>query len=210
MATPPESETATVARRQVEAAFLASTAALLWLLSFTPLLPLVRLLFPLPVALAVLRWDPRTGAMTVAVATLLLTLLIGPTRSVLYCMPYGILGWQCGRLWRQQRSWYRSLADSTLLMTLGLIFQLSLSSLLVGENLWSYVTLQLTGLTNGLLSWLGLEVVAPLLLVQGVIVGFIAFNSLIYALTMHLIAAMLMERLQCPLPLPPPWLMALL
>lgn len=210
MATPPESETATVARRQVETAFLASTAALLWLLSFTPLLPLVRLLFPLPVALAVLRWDPRTGAMTVAVATLLLTLLIGPTRSVLYCMPYGILGWQCGRLWRQQRSWYRSLADSTLLMTLGLIFQLSLSSLLVGENLWSYVTLQLTGLTNGLLSWLGLEVVAPLLLVQGVIVGFIAFNSLIYALTMHLIAAMLMERLQCPLPLPPPWLMALL
>jgi len=206
----PDVAMATVARRQVESAFLASTAALLWLLSFTPLLPLVRLFFPLPVALAVLRWDPRTGAMTVVVSTVLLTLLIGPTRSVLYCMPFGLLGWQCGRLWRQQRSWYRSLWDSTLLMTLGLIFQLTLSSVLVGENLWSYLTLQLTGLTNVLLGWLGFETVAPVLAVQGVILGFIALNSLIYALTMHLIAAMVMERLQCPLPLPPGWLMVLL
>ncbi|GAB4213561.1 MAG: hypothetical protein OHK0012_09950 [Synechococcales cyanobacterium] len=198
------------ARRQVETAFLASTAALLWLLSFTPLLPLVRLFFPLPVALAVLRWDDRTGAMTLVVSTLLLTLLLGPTRSILYCVPYGLLGWQCGRLWRRECSWYRSMADSMVITSLGLVFQISLSSLLIGENVWSYILLQMTGVANWLLGLLGGNAVASVGLVQVVAIGFIVVNSLIYGLTMHLMASMLMERLKSPLPLPPPWLLVLM
>lgn len=139
------------ALRVVETAFLASTAALIWILSYTPLAPFMRLFFPIPVALAVMRWDPRTGAMALAVSALLLTVLMGPTRSILYVIPYGLLGYWCARLWRRRLSWYVSVASGAALSAFGLVFQLLLSSLLVGENLWTYVTIQLTGLTNWLL-----------------------------------------------------------
>lgn len=202
------------ALRVVETAFLASTAALIWILSYTPLAPFMRLFFPIPVALAVMRWDPRTGAMALVVSGLLLTVLIGPTRSILYVIPYGLLGYWCARLWQQRLSWYVSVVSGAVLSALGLIFQLVLSSLLVGENLWIYVTIQLTGLTNWLLDvslsrW-GVYWVAEPWMVQVVVVGFIAFNSLIYVFTVHLVAALVMEHFRCPLLPPPKWVQFLL
>jgi uncharacterized protein YybS (DUF2232 family) len=200
----------------VETAFLASTSALVWLLTiyFTPTEPVLRLFFPLPVALAVLRWDVRTGRMTLLVSTLLLTLLLGPTRSILYLLPYGLLGLWLGGLWQRRASWYLSTLVGTAIGTCGLIFQLLLSSLLVGENVWAYIILQLTGFVNWLLDWslgwLGLQLVAPAWLVQLAMVGFVGLNSLVYAFTVHLVAALVMERLRYPLPKPPRWVQHLL
>jgi uncharacterized protein YybS (DUF2232 family) len=198
----------------VESAFLASTAVLVWLLSYSPLGPFVRLFFGIPVALGVMRWDPRTGLLTLVVSGLLLTIILGPTRSVLYVVPYGILGYWCGRLWRQGSSWYLSVLTGAGISTFGLMFQFLLSSLLVGENLWAYLTIQLTGFTNWILdlalSGLGIYVVAQTWMIQISVVGFIALNSVIYVFTVHLVAALVMERLKCPLPLPPKWVQFLL
>ncbi|MFS8885096.1 DUF2232 domain-containing protein [Synechococcus sp. H70.2] len=210
----PPSPPPSPALRVVETAFLASTAALIWILSYTPLAPFMRLFFPIPVALAVMRWDPRTGAMALVVSALLLTVLMGPTRSILYVIPYGLLGYCCACLWRQRLSWYLSLVSGAALSTFGLVFQLLLSSLLLGENLWTYLTIQLTGLTNWLLDMslgrFGLYWVAEPWMVQGVVLGFIAFNSLVYAFTVHLVAALVMEHFRCPLPPPPKWVQFLL
>ncbi len=210
----PPSPPPSPALRVVETAFLASTAALIWILSYTPLAPFMRLFFPIPVALAVMRWDPRTGAMALVVSALLLTVLMGPTRSILYVIPYGLLGYCCACLWRQRLSWYLSVVSGAALSTFGLVFQLLLSSLLLGENLWTYLTIQLTGLTNWLLDMslgrFGLYWVAEPWMVQVVVLGFIAFNSLVYAFTVHLVAALVMEHFRCPLPPPPKWVQFLL
>ncbi|NJM00752.1 MAG: DUF2232 domain-containing protein [Synechococcaceae cyanobacterium SM2_3_2] len=198
----------------VEAAFLSSTAVLVWLLSYSPLGPFVRLFFAIPVALGVMRWDLRTGMLTLVVSALLLTIILGPTRSIMYVMPYGAIGYWCGGLWRKGSSWYLSVLTGALISTFGLVFQFLLSSLLVGENLWAYLTIQLTGFTNWLLdlslSWLGIYVVAQPWMIQFSVVGFIALNSIIYVFTVHLVAALVMERLKCPLPLPPKWVQFLL
>ncbi|MFQ3585911.1 MAG: DUF2232 domain-containing protein, partial [Cyanobacteriota bacterium] len=110
--------------------------------------------------------------------------------------------------------WYVSVLSGALISAFGLIFQLLLSSLLVGENLWTYVTIQLTSLTNWLLdvslSWLGVYWVAEPWMIQVVVVGFIGFNSLIYVFTVHLVAALVMEHFRCPLPPPPKWVQFLL
>jgi len=210
----PPSPPPSPALRVVETAFLASTAALIWILSYTPLAPFMRLFFPIPVALAVMRWDRRTGAMALVVSALLLTVLMGPTRSILYVIPYGLLGYCCACLWRQRLSWYLSVVSGAALSTFGLVFQLLLSSLLLGENLWTYLTIQLTGLTNWLLDMslgrFGLYWVAEPWMVQVVVLGFIAFNSLVYAFTVHLVAALVMEHFRCPLPPPPKWVQFLL
>ncbi len=198
----------------VESAFLASSGALVWLLSYTPISPFARLFYSVPVALAVLRWNQRTGLLTLTVTGLLLTILLGPTRSVLYIMPYGLLGLWCGICWQRGRSWYISLLSGAALNTFGLVFHFLLSSLLVGENLWTYLTIQLTNFTNWILdvglSWLGIYVVANPWALQVTVVGFIALNSLIYVFTVHLVSALVMERLRCPLPPPPRWVQFLL
>lgn len=204
------------ALRLVEIAFLASTAALAWVVTIylNPTLPLLRLFFPLPVAIAIMRWDWRTGRMALAVSTLLLTVLIGPTRSIIYLMPYGLLGFLCGWMWQQQLSWYCSVLCGAALSTLGLIFQLALSSLLVGENLWAFFTLQLTGFANWLLDvtlgWFGIHVAASAFTIQVAIVAIVAVNSLVYVFTVHLVAALVMEKLGKTLPPPPTWVQSLL
>ncbi|XGB41003.1 MAG: hypothetical protein LVS60_11490 [Nodosilinea sp. LVE1205-7] len=63
----------------VETAFLASTAALIWLVNtYFPPGPILRILFPLPVALVYLRWGARAAWMTALVTGLLLAVLMGP------------------------------------------------------------------------------------------------------------------------------------
>jgi hypothetical protein len=48
---------AVVTLRMVETAFLASTASLIWLInSYFPLGPVLRIFFPVPIALVYLRW----------------------------------------------------------------------------------------------------------------------------------------------------------
>ena len=188
----------------------------MWLVSIylNPALPLVRLFFPLPVAIAVLRWDVRAGQKCLAVSTLLLTVLLGPTRSIIYLMPYGTMGLWLGWQWQRRQSWVYSVGTGSLLSSFGLIFQLLLSSLLVGENLWALFTLQLTGLVNWLLdvslSWLGIHLVATVALVQLTIVGLVVVNSIIYVFTLHLVAALVVEKLGQSLPPPPRWVEFLL
>lgn len=152
--------------------------------------------------------------MALAVSTLLLTVLLGPTRSIIYLMPYGLLGFVSGWMWQRQMSWYWSVLLGAVLSTLGLIFQLALSSLLVGENLWAFFTLQLTGFANWLLDItlgsLGVHVAASAFGIQVAIVAIVAMNSLVYVFTVHLVAALVMEKLGRTLPPPPKWVQVLL
>jgi uncharacterized protein YybS (DUF2232 family) len=161
-----------------------------------------------------MRWDPRTGGMTLVVSTLLLSILMGPTRSLLYLIPYGVLGLWCGCLWRKKLSWYWSWLTGAGISTFGLVFQFLLTSILVGENLWTYLVIQMTNLANWLLDVtlanIGIYITANPVVLQTVVVGFIAFNSLIYVFTLHLMASLIMERLRCPLPPPPGWVQFLL
>jgi len=137
----------------VETAFLASAASLLWLVNaYFPPGPLLRIVFPLPIALVYLRWGSRAAWMGALVSTLLLAVLMGPPRSLLYLMPYGLLGVQLGWLWGRGASWYISITIGTLLSALGFFVRLWLLSLMLGEDLWVYLINQATQIINWVLS----------------------------------------------------------
>ncbi|PSR13182.1 DUF2232 domain-containing protein, partial [filamentous cyanobacterium CCP3] len=144
----------------VETAFLASTAALIWLVNtYFPPGPILRILFPLPMALVYLRWGPRAAWMSALVSGLLLSVLMGPPRSLLFLMPYALLGVQLGFFWVRRANWYISIVVGSLLGTIGFFFRLWLSSVLVGEDLWVYLTTQVTQMLNwGLERLVGLGV----------------------------------------------------
>ena len=68
-------------REMVETAFLASTTAMLFLINYYfPLGPLLRMLFPLPTALAFLRWNSRASWMAMVVTALLLAIELAAQR----------------------------------------------------------------------------------------------------------------------------------
>jgi uncharacterized protein YybS (DUF2232 family) len=134
----------------VETAFLASTASLIWLINYYfPLGPVLTIFFSIPIALVYLRWGHRSALKGVIVAGLLLCVLMGPTRSIVFLMPYGLLSLQLGFAviplihftnspelmgkFKNKR-WLKILAWTSAIIIIGLNIKL------VGEELKSFFT----------------------------------------------------------------------
>jgi uncharacterized protein YybS (DUF2232 family) len=195
----------------VETAFLASAASLIWLINtFFPLGPLLRIFFPVPIALVYMRWGNRAAWMATLVSGLLLTVLMGPTRSVLFIMPFGFLGVLLGYFWRRGANWLISISLGSILGTAGLFFRFWLLSILAGDDLWRYVTTQIRGWLEWVFLKLGFLSQPDLGLVQLAAVGLIIVNSVIYLFVVHVAAWWLLERLGNPIPDPPEWVQTLL
>lgn len=195
----------------VETAFLASTASLIWLVNYYfPMGPLLRIFFPVPIALTYLRWGHRAAWMAALVSGLLLSVLMGPTRSVLFFIPFGLLGVQLGALWRRRASWFLSIFIGTIIGTFGFFFRIWLVSLLLGDDLWIYVTTQITELVEWGFVKLGILAQPELSLVQAIAVVMIIINNLVYLFVVHLAAWLLLERLGNSIPPPPQWVQILL
>lgn len=195
----------------VETAFLASTASLLWLINYYfPLGPLLKMFFPIPIALVYLRWGSRASWMSALVSGLLLSVLMGPTRSVLFVIPFGIMGVQLGAMWRRGTSWLVSISTGTLLGTIGFFFRFWLVSILLGEDLWVYVMNQITEFAEWGFVKLGLLAQPSFILIQLLAIGMIIINNLVYLFVVHLVALLVLDRLGNPIPRPPNWVQVLL
>jgi uncharacterized protein YybS (DUF2232 family) len=195
----------------VETAFLASTASLIWLINYYfPIGPLLRLFFPLPIALVYLRWGSRAAWMSTLVSGLLLSILMGPTRSIIYIIPYGLIGVQLGWMWRRQVSWAWSITLGTILGTLGFFFRVYLLSLLLDEDLWAYVIAQISELAGWIFLKLGLLVQPDLMFIQLLAIAMLVLNSVLYLFVVHLVALLMLDRLGNPIPRPPYWVQVLI
>lgn len=203
--------TAKAPLRLVETAFLASTASLIWLVNFFfPLGPVLRIFFPLPIALLSLRWGGRTAWMGCIVTGLLLSVLMGPPRSLLYMIPFGIMGVLLGGLWRRSVGWELCILMGTLVGSIGFFFRLWLMSLMLGDDLWLYLTIQVTGMIEWIGMRLGWLIQPQLLMVQIVGIGLIVVSNLIYLLVVHLVAGFMFDRLGNPISPPPKWVQIML
>jgi uncharacterized protein YybS (DUF2232 family) len=195
----------------VETAFLASTASLVWLINFYfPVGPILKIFFPIPIALICLRRGNRASWMAAIVSSLLLLVLMGPTRSVFFLMPYGLMGVVLGICWKREFSWLVSIATGATLGTLGLFFRFWLNSILIGENLWVYVITQITKFLDWGFFQLGILAEPNFALIQTLAIGSVIIQNLVYLFAVHLVALMLLDRLDNPIPRPPEWVRVLL
>lgn len=195
----------------VETAFLASAASLIWLVnSYFPMGPILQVFFPVPISLIYLRWGNRAAWMGALVSGLLLSVLIGPVRSIQYVMPFGVMGVLLGTLWYRRANWATSIAIATLLGVFGTFFRIGLLSVLSGEDLWLYGTNQITNLLEWVFLKLGLLMQPSLPLVQAVVVGMIFLQNAVYLFVVHIVSWFLCDRLNTPIPPPPNWVQVLL
>jgi uncharacterized protein YybS (DUF2232 family) len=195
----------------VETAFLASTASLLFLLNYyVPLGPVFRIFFPIPISLIYLRWGNRAGWMTALVSGLLLSVLMGPTRSILFLIPFGLLGVQLGACWRRRVGWAISMSLGSLLDCLGVFFRFWLTSILLGEDLWMYTIARIRDIAEWIFVQLGILAEPSLLVIQLLAIGLILLSSIVYVFVVHLVAVLMFERLGNPIPKAPGWVEVLL
>lgn len=195
----------------VETAFLASAASLIWLVNFYfPMGPILRLFFSVPIALIYLRWGNRAAWMGTLVSGLLLSVLMGPPRSLLYVMPFGLMGVLLGLLWRRKASWAVSISIGALLGAIGFFFRIWLVSLLLGDDLWQYTTIQITDLINWVCVRFNLAFQPSLPLIQALVLVMIFINNLVYLFVVHLVCWFLFDRLHNPIPSPPKWVQVLM
>lgn len=195
----------------VETAFLASAASLVWLINFYfPVGPFLKIFFPIPIALIYLRRGNRASWMAAIVSSLLLLVLMGPTRSIIFFMPYGLMGVLLGACWHSRSSWGISISLGAAIGSLGLLFRFWLTSLLLGENLWVYVITQITKFLDWVFFRLGILAQPDFALIQVLALGSIVIQNLVYLFAVHLVALMLLERLGNPIPSPPEWVRVLL
>jgi uncharacterized protein YybS (DUF2232 family) len=195
----------------VETAFLASTTGMIFIINYYfPVGPFLGMLYPIPIALAYLRWGVRTAWMTMIVTVLLLTILMGPTRSIQFMIPHGILAVLLGFLWRRRSPWLVSLALGTIVRALGIAFQFVLLSALLGENLWNYGTSQITEFIAWVMQSFGSLERPELWAVQAFAIATIIFSSFAYLILIHIVAWLLCDRLGNPISPAPKWLEALI
>jgi uncharacterized protein YybS (DUF2232 family) len=195
----------------VETAFLASAAGLIWLVNFYfPLGPILRVFFPIPIALIYLRWGNRAAWMGALVAGLLLSVLMGPPRSLLFIMPFGMMGVLLGMLWRRRASWGISIALGTILGALGFFFRVWLVSILLGDDLWQYATIQVTDLIDRVCVFFNILFQPTLGLVQAIAVVMVIISNFVYLFAVHLVAWLLLDRLGNPISRPPKWVQVLM
>jgi uncharacterized protein YybS (DUF2232 family) len=195
----------------VETAFFASTASLIWLINYYfPLGPVLTVFFSIPIALIYLRWGHRSALKGVIVAGLLLCVLMGPTRSIVFLIPYGLLSLQLGFCWQRQSSWLFSIFTGSLIGTFGFFFRVSLFSLLLGENLWQYAIIQMTNFLDWAFLKLNILAQPDFALIQAIAALMIFVNSFIYVFAVHLVALLVFDRLGNPIPRPPNWIQVIL
>ncbi|MGJ3254416.1 MAG: DUF2232 domain-containing protein [Elainellaceae cyanobacterium] len=203
----------------VETAFLASTASLVWLVSYyLSIGPWMRIVFPIPIALVYLRWGNRAAWMSALTTGLLLSVLMGPYLSLLFFIPYGLLGVQLGALWHRRAGWYLSVGLGTIVATLSFFFRVWLLSTFIGEDLWLYLTNRITDLLEWMITYLvdwgilgiGMLGQPNVTVIQLATIVMIVTSDVVYLFTVHLAAWLLLERLGNPIPTPPRWVQVLL
>jgi uncharacterized protein YybS (DUF2232 family) len=197
--------------RMVETAFLASAASLIWFINFYfPLGPVLRIFFPVPIALVYLRWGHRAAWMAAVTSGLLLLVLMGPVRSLLFVMPFAFMGVLLGATWHRRVPWIVSITLAAILGTLGVFFRLWLLSVLSGEDLWVYVINQVTDLIEWLFLRLGILSSPSVYAINLAAIALIAFNNVLYLFVVHLAAWLLLDRLGNSISRPPRWVQILM
>ena len=196
--------------QMVETSFLASTASLIWFINFYFPLGLLKIFFPIPIALVYLRWNSRAAWMSALTSGLLLLVLMGPTRSILFVIPYAFMGVLLGSTWKRRVPWIVSISLATLLGTIGVFFRLWLLSLLSGEDLWIYLINQVTNVLEWLFVNLGILTTPNPFLIQIGAIVLILLNNFIYLFVVHIAAWLLLDRLGNSIPRPPKWVQVLM
>ena len=189
----------------VETSYLASLSSLLWVaLYYLPIGgALLRLILPLPIILLHLRRGTKVALEGLLIQFLLLFIIMGPVRGILFLFPYGSLSFWLGWCWFKEKSWRLSLTFGVVIGTIGFFLRVISLSTLVGDNLWVLITRASYGLIEKFIGLFNLPFSPSILIIQLVAILLIIFQEIVYVLTVHVVAYSIFPRFKLIIPDPP-------
>eukprot|EP00877_Chromochloris_zofingiensis_P005383 jgi/Chrzof1/14846/Cz09g18080.t1 len=175
-------------RRLVETAMLAAVSGLAYLLS--TLLKLdnsIGYFLPLPIVIASMRSGIGAGWNTMLATAFLLSVLLGPLRSITYVLVHGILAACLGTLWRYQSSWGISIFLGAVIRMSGQLGYLLLSSVTMNENLFAVILSNVHGLLDQVSAAMGVSGAPSTLAIKCMIFALLLVNGLCYVFLLHVV-----------------------
>ncbi|NES72660.1 MAG: DUF2232 domain-containing protein, partial [Okeania sp. SIO2D1] len=129
---------------------------------------------------------------------------------ILFVIPFGLMGVMLGGVWKRGGNWLISIGLGSILGSFGFFFRFWLLSLLLGQDLWIYLTTQVTEFLEWVFIKLGLLAQPSLPLIQALALVMVLVNNIVYLFVVHLVALLLLDRIGNPIPRPPKWVRVLL
>ncbi|KAK1551611.1 hypothetical protein Q3G72_001251 [Acer saccharum] len=99
--------------------------------------------FSLPIVISSMRWGVAAGRKTMVATAMLLLVLSGPVKALIYILTHGILGFTMGSLWRLGANWGLSIFLCTIARAVGAMGYILTSSFLIRENILALITLSI-------------------------------------------------------------------
>ncbi|KAK0572951.1 hypothetical protein LWI29_000900 [Acer saccharum] len=99
--------------------------------------------FSLPIVISSMRWGVAAGRKTMVATAMLLLVLSGPVKALIYILTHGILGFTMGSLWRLGANWGLSIFLCTIARAVGAMGYILTSSFLIRENILGLITISI-------------------------------------------------------------------
>ncbi|XP_065851697.1 uncharacterized protein [Euphorbia lathyris] len=137
-----------------------------------------------------------SNSLSIEVATaMLLFVLSGPLKALIYLLTHGIVGFTMGSLWRLGADWRLSIFVCTIARAIGAMGYVFTSSFLIRENILALITVNIHASLTLIFAALGINII-PTMNVIYTLFGILVFlNSGFFVFLLHILYSVLLARL---------------
>ncbi|KAL5761532.1 hypothetical protein ACOSP7_017796 [Xanthoceras sorbifolium] len=151
--------------------------------------------FSLPIVISSMRWGVAAGRKTMVATAMLLLVLSGPVKALVYVLTHGILGFTMGSLWRLGANWGLSIFLCTMARTAGAMGYILTSSFLIRENILALITINIHASLTFIFTATGINIIPSMNVIYAIFGTLLLLNSGFFVFLLHLLYSVFLTRL---------------
>ncbi|KAK3222700.1 hypothetical protein Dsin_009725 [Dipteronia sinensis] len=151
--------------------------------------------FSLPIVITCMRWGVAAGRKTMVATAMLLLVLSGPVKALIYILTHGILGFTMGSLWRLGANWGLSIFLCTIARSAGAMGYILTSSFLIRENILALITVNIHTTLTLIFTATGVNIIPSMNVIYTIFGTLVLLNSGFFVFLLHLLYSVFLTRL---------------
>ncbi|KAF3430979.1 hypothetical protein FNV43_RR25709 [Rhamnella rubrinervis] len=151
--------------------------------------------FSLPIVISSMRWGIAAGRKTMVATTMLLLVVSGPVKALIYLLKHGIVGFTMGTLWRSGADWSFSIFLCTIVRAMGSVGYVLIYSYLIRENILALITINIHASLAFLFTASGIYSIPSMELIYALFGILVMINCGCFMFLLHLLYSVFLIRL---------------
>ncbi|KAF5727780.1 hypothetical protein HS088_TW22G01477 [Tripterygium wilfordii] len=182
--------------RLVECSMFAAVTGLLYFLSNSLSIEnYFGCFFALPIVISSLRWGIAAGRKTMVATAMLLFVLSGPVKALIYLLTHGLTGLTLGSLWRLGADWRVSIVLCTIVRAMGAVGYVLTTSFLISENILALITINIHASLTLIFAATGINIVPSMNIIYAIFGTLVLLNCGFFVFLLHLLYSVFLTRL---------------